>query len=346
MYNEKMKQLFLTLCILPLILLACTRPGNLVIQPTEQELVITPLQTMPTPISESSLTPTQSVVISSQPFLLYYAYDSDRSIIAVGMDGQTRSSFQLPPDSCIKNWNQAISPNGHWLAFYIGCETSGKSTGLSLNLLHLPDGVVHQIANFLIPLSESNAPDTFILDWSNDGRYLAFAGAKDTSSVELYLFDMNMQTVQRLTDGLKSIEFLDWSPDGKWLWFRNSVLEGSASRVYFYAIQPFTNSLQTPSALFNDRWVLMEGWFAPNLYFLANSSEGCCGPNNLRYIDIETGHEKKLWASWAMGYAIDRERGIVIVSSALESDIQGTYFVDLEGNTRKITDKSIGSLAF
>lgn len=335
----KKLSLIITIILMPFILIACIEDKISYVQPTTY-----PTETI---VHPEVLTPTQNVPVSifstSRPVLLYQDFVGNNSIVAVSMDGNNQAKIQIPFDGCVRNFNKSVSPKGHWLAFYTGCETELTPESISLNLLHLPTNEVYKVTDLI---ANNITNDVFILDWSPDGRYIAFAGAIETPSIELYVFDIEGKNIRRLTEGLKSIEFLDWSPDGNWLLVSNDANEGSASREYFYAINLFEGNLQIPNSLFDDRYVLREGWFTSSLYFFANSSEGCCGPNSLKFIDITTGDEVDLWEDFATGYAVDKEFQITAVSSAIESDIIGTFFINVDGSTRKISDEILGALAF
>ncbi|HEX9013469.1 MAG TPA: hypothetical protein VF813_08130, partial [Anaerolineaceae bacterium] len=68
-------------------------------------------------------------------------------------------------------------------------------------------------------------PDT--LAWSPDGRLLAFVGAQDGPSADLYLFDTASGKARRLTAGLNQVASPAWSPDGQWVFFQEVISFGS-----------------------------------------------------------------------------------------------------------------------
>lgn len=53
--------------------------------------------------------------------------------------------------------------------------------------------------------------------WSPDGRYLAFLGAIEGPSSDLYIFDTDTQTIARLTSGENQAVCAEWSPDSEWI---------------------------------------------------------------------------------------------------------------------------------
>lgn len=273
---------------------------------------------------------------SSIPLLIFLDKTNYDTFTALSPDNLSMTKFQLPQGSCIRNWSNAIAPHGHWMAFFMNCSNDEISIETSLALFHIPDGKIRPITQLFFEDKAVN--DIFVLDWSPDGRYLAFAGAIDRPYLDLYLYDIDKDIVRRLTDNLQKIEYVEWSLDGQWIWFENSELEVSAERTYFYALQSDNLEIQTPKAIFNDRWVINEGWVSSNEYFLVNASEGCCGENDHRYINVETGQETILWETYATGHAIDTERLSLVVSAAPEADLQGSYIVDWAGNHKKISD--------
>jgi hypothetical protein len=279
---------------------------------------------------------------SSEPLLIFLDKTTSDTFVALSPDSLSKSTFQLPQGSCIRNWQNAISPRGHWMAIHMNCSNNEISPDMSLALFHIPDGQIRPITQLFIDEKSIDLAelgnDIFILDWSSDGRYLAFAGAIDKPYLDLYLYDMDKDAVRRLTDNLQKIEYVEWSSDGKWIWFENSESEGAYSRTYFYTLQPDKLEIQNPKLLLDSRWNIDEGWVSLNEYFLVNASEGCCGENNLRYINVESGQETVLWKSFTTGYAIDPEKLLIAVSAAPEADLQGLYLVDWAGNHQKISD--------
>jgi hypothetical protein len=311
-------------------------------QVEEENPVISPT---PTSASDSSI-PT---LFPNEPLLVFLDKTNSNTFIALSSNGLSKIRFQLPQGSCVRNWQNTISPHGHWMAFYMNCSNNEISPEMSLALFHIPDGQIRPITQLFVEQESIDLAEfgngIFVLDWSPDGRYLAFAGAIDDPYLDLYLYDMKEDVIQRLTDNLRKIDYVEWSPDGKWMWLENSEPEGSYSKTFFYTLQADNLVIQRPKALLEDRWNINEGWVSSNEYFLVNSSEGCCGPNNLRYINVETGQETVLWSTYTIGYAIDPEQLFIAVSAAPEADLQGSYIIDWSGNRKKISDE-LWALAF
>jgi hypothetical protein len=126
------------------------------------------------------------------------------------------------------------SPAGGWLAVRTG---QRDLSDLSLDLVQFPGGAVRQHIALLsesirakLKATPSGLPDAVAavsqpdaLRWSADGRWLAFVGAMDGPSADLYLFDTRTQQAHRLTEGLNQVASPIWSPDGLWLVFQEVV---------------------------------------------------------------------------------------------------------------------------
>lgn len=306
--------------------------------PTQNSVLVSPnpifvTQTqLPTSLP-LTLTPTLS---PDEPLLIYLDKSDHKTFWTLSSTHLSKTSFKLPENSCIRDWQNSISPRGHWMVFYINCFNNEVSSETSLALFHIPDGRIRLVTQLFMGEKSADLGNTF--NWSTDGQYLVFAGAIDKPYLDLYLYDLEQDVVRRLTDNLQNIEHVEFSPDDKWIWFENSEPEGANSITHFYALQPEKLDIQSPKAMFDSRWNIDKGWVSLNEFFLVNASEGCCGENNLRYINVESKKETVLWESFTTGYAIDPENQSIVVSAAPESDLQGLYLVDWNGKSKKISD--------
>lgn len=53
--------------------------------------------------------------------------------------------------------------------------------------------------------------------WSADGRYVAFGAALDGHSIDIYVYDIQLDVIRRLTDEAEHVVVLGWSPDSRWV---------------------------------------------------------------------------------------------------------------------------------
>lgn len=98
-----------------------------------------------------------------------------------------------------------------------------------LELLNLPDIQVNQLTQlvpegFTVLQDEDPSRDVYNavarfsnFDWSPDGSQLAFGGAMDGPSSDLYVYDIAEDQIRRLTSGPTQMLGVNWSPDGEWI---------------------------------------------------------------------------------------------------------------------------------
>ncbi len=122
---------------------------------------------------------------------------------------------------------RAISPAGDRLALVISSDQ-----GLDLVVIKIPSGEMETIAHLInitrneeigAPLSPKAFATYAIRDYDSvawqpgSGRLLAFIGAINGSTADLYLYDTQTRKVTQLTDGPSQAILPNWSPDGRYI---------------------------------------------------------------------------------------------------------------------------------
>ncbi|HPH96450.1 MAG TPA: hypothetical protein PKW33_21320 [Anaerolineaceae bacterium] len=100
----------------------------------------------------------------------------------------------------------------------------------TLSLLSLPGLTLSPVADLLGPRLQKLAtqPETIsdtlaaleqpgAVSWSPNGQKLAFIGAQDGLSTDLYIYDRRTKEILRLTTGPYEVSAPIWSPDGQWV---------------------------------------------------------------------------------------------------------------------------------
>ena len=284
----------------------------------------TPIPTLASSTGTAGLHPPLS---KSGPYLAYQDQAGTQTILKfLDADGTGQASFSYPSNAAPANFedplSNTLSPDGQWLAYYSGSagtcagEVGPETADLTLNLLNLADGTVRGVT----PLLSGDYPNIFTkaaqqvgqadvtagtlqnafvcgitqsLDWSPDGRYLAFAGQMDGLSSDLYLYDSASRVISRLSSGPQEVEWISWSPDGKWILDGSSYSFGEGMRCDVYAtsldgsiVKQLTNP--TPSN------ITSTDWLNDHTYF---TSKGANGPGSydLELVDVNTGKTSGLW---------------------------------------------------
>ena len=320
--------------------------------------------------------PSAALLATEGPYLIYAKYLDGKLVITLSdADGRGQSVISLPNGAWTVSLEATTSLDGRWLAYYTGSAGqcfAEKQTGpfdLALNLMDLSSGRTRLLTHLL----SANFPDNFraaadllaargltpeqgadplilhdalacgigSLAWSPDGRYLAFAGQMDGLSSDVYVFDIQAETIRRLTDGIEQIQSIAWSPDGKWILHGSANFAGEGAEIHYHAAAVDGSIAKTlPSSVEHIREQI-----APSSFLVSDGREGI-GSYNLRRIDIESGVVTTLWETAFRSTAIDREHHLLAIAGyeALRQDTHpALFFVDLNsGDKRKIRDEISG----
>ena len=357
---------YLKIIVLPLsllLLLSCSLfsvPGTSVAKSTPTGTV--ELQSpMPSP-SLTPLVPTDTPAPASLnvngPFIMF---KGQSGIWITNPDGSfpTRvSEFGIQGDL-----RPAISPAGDRMALVVE-----NDQGLDLVIVKIPNGETETIAHLIsITRAEESgnptSPKSFatyaIRDNPNvawqpgDGRLLAFTGAINGPTSDLYLYDTQTHATKQLTSGLSQSILPIWSSDGQYIlsfgisWvppFGGAILpnrldgiwavHGSDGKIIPLPSPKNTNLSISPNFI---------GWQDAS-HYITYDSEDKCGSINLHTVDIVSGKTKSIMDySFYDFIAQSPENGGLLFSSAVgctSSLGEGTFLL-LPGQTTpiKILDK-------
>jgi len=263
----------------------------------------------------------------------HLAYIRAQQLALLDADGTGREIIPLPAGSDVGDY--AISPDGRWLAYYLGSAQNDQPHNLSLNLLDLHNGQTRLVSkllsrdypqNFAQAVKKPKDPSTttqqlqqaflagitHALAWSPDGSYLAFAGEMDGPSSDVYVYDMHTWGIQRKSFGPSEIQWLGWSPDGQWLVYSSVYAFDPGTVFEFYATTlagspPGSLVMRAPTNVLSSSATQS---VAPSLWinahqFLAYDSNSLAGDYDLRLVDIAAGSAVELWAGNFTGLTID-----------------------------------------
>jgi hypothetical protein len=284
-----------------------------VIAPTDQPIPTAsvptdePVPTAASPTQEGSAIPDRP--LGEGPWLLIEAEDG---MWAVNPDGSglTYLTDEIPISA--QDMRESVSPRGGAFALVTTTDPLNM-TNLTLKLLHLPDGEL-EIVTPLTSDETEPGPDALPgsedyevvfglsgmhnLDWSPDGDQLAFMGAMDGPSSDLYVYTLDSGEITRLTDGPSQGIRPTWSPDGAYIVHAGvgSFGTGAGYDVQgIWAAEPDGSSVVTLYPIpeeSGDEEIL--GWVSPRR-FLVYTWNVVCGTKNLRVYDIDSGKTVVLW---------------------------------------------------
>jgi hypothetical protein len=229
--------------------------------------------------------------------------------------------------------HRAISPKGDRMVLVIQ-----NDQGLDLVMVTIPGGETETIAHLLSITRDEDTSDLTnpkgfaylaITTYENyawqpgDGRLLAFVGAVNGPTSDLYLYDTRTKETTQLTDGPSQAIFPNWSPDGQYIlnfgvsWvppFGGAI--GYANQMDgVWAVQVSDEKVITlPKP--KDAFPHFIGWQDDSHYITFDSDEEC-ESTNLRSVDVVSGETTPIMDYSFYNYiAQSPENGALLFSSA------------------------------
>ncbi len=227
----------------------------------------------------------------------------------------------------------ALSPSGDRMAVVVQ-----NDQGLDLVIIKIPGGETQTIAHLLsITSSEGYSNPTSAkgmaylairyydsLAWQpGDGKLLAFTGAINGPTADLYLYDTQTKEITQLTSGPSQAVLPRWSPDGQYIlnygvsWvppFGGAI--GPANRLDgVWSVRAADGKINTLPKTKGDRPIFV-AW-QDDSHFIAYDYDETCGAQNLRSVDIASGESTPIMDfSFYSFIARSPENGALLFSGA------------------------------
>ncbi len=153
---------------------------------------------------------------------------------------------------------------------------------------------------------------------------LAFTGAIDGDTSDLYLYDISTDEIFRLTDGKSQAIFPNWSPDGRfvihygvsWVPPFGGAIVGYNRLDGIWAVDVTTKKvIQQPKPQGKD--LINLGWKDPQNYYSYDSVD-ICGSQNLRLVNAETGKSEKVMQESFYVIAAHPDTGQLLYSASAD----------------------------
>ncbi|HLF80174.1 MAG TPA: hypothetical protein VI410_00265, partial [Anaerolineales bacterium] len=153
--------------------------------------------------------------------------------------------------------------------------------------------------------------------WSPDGRYLAFVGAIDGPSADVYAYDSLTAAVLRLTDGPGQPVLMGWSPDSRWVVHMEVEFEYGEQGPQFEPVAVWAADVQGGPAryLYASRGALGDseeivGWRSDSKA-VTEERDPLGRTGRLAQVDVLTGTFRTLYAGEVSSAAVDPSSGTV-----------------------------------
>lgn len=338
--------------------------------PTSTPTTTVPPTRTPRPTQTSVPTATPYPPLQTDgPYLLFT--NDNKNFTIMDADGSGRKQFQLPNDGYIWNLENAVSPDGTWLAFYTG--STKEPYDLALNLLNISEGYSQLIAdlvapnfpNNLEPVTETVEVSEYDTDcfnnllcklglveltfnstirsfaWSPDSQELAFAAQIDGPSSDIYIYQIESGIIRRLINDLEIVDTIEWSPNGEKILYTNSI----PGRIYngktLQIADPESKLIQDPKSIYGGSFWSNHGWLSNNQYLISSSGDGA-PLGNLKILNIENQQFTEIWPHHFEFFAIDKSTQTIIISTipfsneSTEPEI-GVYLLSKSGKYTQIS---------
>lgn len=122
--------------------------------------------------------------------------------------------------------------------------------------------------------------------WSPDGRYLAFLGAVEGPTSDLYVLDTNTEKITRITSGENQAVFPVWSPDSRWI-LHGEMFDGRGDDGYESYWASRADSSENRMLFHPGGWATFLVWVDDSRFYVYDHT--ILGAVALRFVDLESG---------------------------------------------------------
>lgn len=174
--------------------------------------------------------------------------------------------------------------------------------------------------------------------WSPNGRFLAFAAALDDVSLDLYIYDFQLDSYHRLTTGPDQAALLDWSPDSRWIVHMSILGAGDPWTSVVSSVWAASSDGSQVRYLFSPSEVAMDillfGWTSDNS-FLSGNLAFESAIREILDVDIQSGQTSVVFPLPSLGAAYDPMSNTLVANvsgflgSPTDMDL-GLYLLDLD----------------
>jgi DNA-binding CsgD family transcriptional regulator len=183
-----------------------------------------------------------------------------------------------------------------------------------------------------------NDANAWQVQWSPNGRYLAFPAIWNGSSTDLYVYDSQDGSTRQLTTGPDKVAQLWWSPDGRWI-VMGEILQGSGvaypSITSLFAVSVTTSDIHLLYSLKNPSPQSLLGWVDNEKFIVYDGSSPHHAQDiparNLRMIDVASDKTQIVFDGDFTTAKLDAASQTIVLYGKHNGDQnqQGTYLLSI-----------------
>jgi len=269
----------------------------------------------------------------------WWIFSTPEGMFAINPDGSGLKQFYFGTINSPYARQILAAPSGGHLAYLVG-ESFDATLKITIfpRLTLITEKPLLSFASDLDMETMRAIVEAKSMAFSPDGHFLAFMGAIDDSTSDLYLYSLDSFETTQLTDGPSQAYQPVWSPDGKYIVHTGVSTFGSgagSTMTGVWAAQADNSNMKTlydPSGSGSEKIV---GW-VDDQTFVVHSWDISCGAHNLRTFNIDTQESTNLWAESFRSIAFDQSNAVAVLSSkdgeCSPDGGAGIYIVPTDGN--------------
>jgi hypothetical protein len=319
-----------------------TTPQPVTATPRDTDSPKKPLEDEPPIIKPDPDTLGEDLEIPDKPLSRdgpWWVFSTPEGLFAVNPDGSGLTQFFFGGDNAPLARQILVSPDASHLAYLVG---EGFDATLRINqfpwLTLITEKPLLSFSSDLDLEAMRAVVEQSSLAFSPDGRFLAFMGAIEGPSSDLYLFSLDTFEVTRLTDGPSQAFQPVWSLDGKYIVHTGVRSFGTGAGYDMSGVwasradNADAITLYDPSGSGSE---VILGWLDDQT-FIVYSWGPLCGSHLLRTFNIESQQSAILWKESFQAIAYNPSDKVVLLTSN-EGECSpeagaGMYFVPTNGN--------------
>jgi WD40 repeat protein len=280
-----------------------------------------------TPFSDTlppEASPTPALLSAEGPWAVF---SNKEGMWITNSDGSAVTNLGSAPVVAVDDLSQVVSPDGRFLAFLTATD---NFYDLTLHVIELPHG--QEVLNLALTSTQTE-PDADAIQgdqkleiasaislagnpvWSEDGLWLAFMGAQEGPTSDLYVYSLISGETTRLTDGISQGIKPTWSPDSSYIVHSGVSTLGTGAGYALDGVWAApvdgseVNTLYQPESE-DEIWM---GWTGLET-LLVYSWSAQCEKYDLRAVNILTDDVHPIWEGNFHSAAFDPDSGSIAVA--------------------------------